>query len=80
MCFRPPGIEQSVTCPGCGKKINAVMGNIPPVCPFCEEDIAAAAAEAKARGMPASASGSLPTPKAPGIPTPPKPDGVPQSR
>lgn len=39
MCFRPPGIEQSIKCPDCGKKVGAVMGQIPEICPFCEANL-----------------------------------------
>lgn len=39
MCFRPSTVEQSLNCPECGKKINAIGGRIPQICPFCETDI-----------------------------------------
>ena len=39
MCFRPSTVEQSLNCPECGKKINAIGGRIPHICPFCEADI-----------------------------------------
>ena len=35
MCFRPADANMSVTCPSCGKEINAVLGIVPKECPFC---------------------------------------------
>lgn len=68
MCFRPSTVEQSVTCPECGKKINAVMGQVPVECPFCEADISALANVAMANAGDAAAGGSSLVTGIPGIP------------
>ena len=63
MCS-PAGISASVKCPKCEKKVNEVMGNIPNICPFCEEDLTEAIAEIR--------NGSTrPIPAAPKTPTSP---------
>lgn len=73
MCFRPPGAEPSLNCPECGKKVNAVLGNFPPVCPFCNADISDAIAEAKEK-----AAAGPGTPQAPSAPSAPSAPGAPK--
>lgn len=81
MCFRPPGAEQSINCPECGKKITAVMGNIAPVCPFCNSDIASFVAESQNKTVSDIAKPTTPfaKPAAPSAPTAPKVPGGPAS-
>lgn len=77
MCFRPAGAEQSIECPECGKKITAVMGNISPICPFCEADIRSFVEQATNKKTP-----PIPSPQAPGSPSTsgaPKPPSAPSA-
>ncbi len=85
MCFRPPGAEPSIECPECGKKITAVMGNISPICPFCDADIASYVEEMKKKtAVPgqatATAVSGAPAPAAPNAPNKPKPPIAPPSQ
>ncbi len=77
MCFRPADAGQSMDCPECGKKINAIMGNWPLNCPFCNLDLTKITAGMKegAAAAPAapSAPGAPKAPSAPGAPAAPKP-------
>ena len=73
MCFRPADANMSVTCPSCGKEINAVLGIVPKECPFCgatSEDFEGAS-DIKAPSAPAAPG----APKAPGAPQPPAAHG-----
>ena len=78
MCFRPADAGQSLTCPECGKKVNAIMGNWPPNCPFCNLDLAEVTANLGS-DAPAPASPGAPQPPAaaPGAPSAPKPPAAP---
>ena len=86
MCFRPAGVEQSVTCPKCNMKVNAVMGVMPQECPFCEADISDLAAQAMAAGDPVGAAptsafsvGAPGSPAVPGSPKAPTAPGAPKA-
>lgn len=72
MCFRPSDTSLSVTCSKCGKAVNATMGIIPKVCPFCKNPIDADAAGK----IPANSQGPAPSdspsaPVAPAVPPAP---------
>ena len=82
MCFRPAGVDQSIECPECGKKVNAVLGVFPDSCPFCGVKVDATMA---ASGSPAVAVSGVPAafgapaaPKAPGVPGAPAAPGAPR--
>ena len=77
MCFRPADVSEKITCPNCGEKINPVMGNIPKVCPFCEQEIDMSKVEAAAPQ--AAAPGTPAAPNAPGAPAAPKAPGAPKA-
>lgn len=77
MCFRPADAGQSLDCPKCGKKINAIMGNWPLNCPFCDLDLADAIA-AQEGGAPAPAAPAAPAPTAPKAPTAPTAPAAPK--
>lgn len=78
MCFRPADAGQSLNCPSCGKQINAIMGNWPLNCPFCNVDLKDAVAalnDSSAAPAPAApaAPGAPAAPAAPSAPAAPKP-------
>ena len=71
MCFRPATVGQSINCPMCDKKVNAVLGAMPTECPFCEADLSEIAAPInEAIGLPNIA------PAAPNVPSAPKAPGA----
>jgi len=74
MCFRPADAGQSLECPECGKKVNAIMGNWPLNCPFCDIELADAIAALEGGAAPAPAA---PAPAAPAAPAAPKAPAAP---
>lgn len=78
MCFRPASVSlPEPDCPECGKKISAVNGVFPTVCPHCGADLSKYEEEFKAQM--AAAPGFAPPPGAPGAPKPPGAPGAPSA-
>jgi hypothetical protein len=65
MCFRPATAEASISCPECEKKINAAMGLIPNICPFCGANLESLVSEIN-QGE--GTLPSMPSPMSPGAP------------
>ena len=71
MCFRPAGVDQSIDCPNCGKRVNAVLGVFPDECPFCGAKVESGGAAGGPSPVPPAAPGAPMPPAAPGAPKAP---------
>ena len=76
MCFRPSQATQSMECPNCHMRVDAVLGTFPTECPFCmtsyKDELAAMDAAPVMPGAPAAPgakrTGAPPPPASPGKP------------